>query len=63
MTRDDKINRTILGLTPEQVQWFTPFCYKDGRQRAQLLGRPVAPINFYSSSICPRMSLMPGVTS
>jgi quercetin dioxygenase-like cupin family protein len=30
--------REVVGLTPEQVQWFTPSYYKDGRQRAQLLG-------------------------
>lgn len=28
----------IVALTPEQVRWFTPSYYKDGRQRAQLLG-------------------------
>lgn len=28
----------IVGLTPEQVRWFTPPYYKDGRQRAQLFG-------------------------
>ena len=30
--------KEIVGLTPEQVLWFTPSYYKDGRQRAQLLG-------------------------
>ena len=30
--------REIVGLTPEQVQWFTPSYYTDGRQRAQLIG-------------------------
>jgi len=30
--------KEIVGLTPEQVRWFTPSYYKDGRQRAQLLG-------------------------
>ena len=28
----------IVGLRPEEVKWFTPSYYKDGRQRAQLLG-------------------------
>ncbi len=28
----------VVGLTPEQVRWFTPPYYKDGRQRAQLCG-------------------------
>ena len=28
----------ILGLRPEEVKWFTPAYYNDGRQRAQLLG-------------------------
>jgi len=30
--------KNIVGLTPEQVRWFTPSYYKDGRQRAQLFG-------------------------
>jgi len=30
--------KEIVALTPEQVHWFTPTYYKDGRQRAQLLG-------------------------
>lgn len=30
--------KEIVGLTPQQVRWFTPSYYKDGRQRAQLLG-------------------------
>jgi len=28
----------IVGLTPNDVQWFTPSFYNDGRQRAHLLG-------------------------
>ena len=38
MTWDDKTQKEIVGLTPEQVRWFTPPYYKDGRQRAQLFG-------------------------
>ena len=38
MTRDDKARKEIVGLTPGQVQWFTPSYYHDGRQRARLLG-------------------------
>ena len=34
--RQDK--KEIVTLTPEQVQWFTPAYYKDGRQRAKLYG-------------------------
>jgi quercetin dioxygenase-like cupin family protein len=34
----DKNQKEIVGLTPEQVRWFTPPYYKDGRQRAQLFG-------------------------
>jgi quercetin dioxygenase-like cupin family protein len=30
--------KQIWALTPEQVRWFTPSYYTDGRQRAQLLG-------------------------
>lgn len=32
------IPRKVVAITPEQVRWFTPSYYKDGRQRAQLLG-------------------------
>ena len=28
----------VVGITPEQVRWFTPTYYKDGRQRAQMYG-------------------------
>ena len=28
----------IVGLTPDEVRWFTPPYYTDGRQRAQLIG-------------------------
>ena len=28
----------IFGVTPQQVPWITPSYYRDGRQRAQLLG-------------------------
>lgn len=38
MTWADEIEKEIVGLTPEQVRWFTPPYYKDGRQRAQLFG-------------------------
>ena len=38
MTWDYKTQKEIVGLTPEQVRWFTPPYYKDGRQRAQLFG-------------------------
>jgi quercetin dioxygenase-like cupin family protein len=37
MTQADKA-KEVVSLTPEQVRWFTPSYYKDGRQRAQLLG-------------------------
>lgn len=30
--------KEIVGTTVEQVRWFTPPYYKDGRQRAQLFG-------------------------
>jgi quercetin dioxygenase-like cupin family protein len=30
--------QTIVGVTPEQVRWFTPPYYTDGRQRAKLFG-------------------------
>ena len=37
-TRAEQNKKEIVGLTPEQVRWFTPSYYKDGRQRAQLFG-------------------------
>ena len=33
-----KTQKEVVGLTPEQVRWFTPPYYNDGRQRAQLFG-------------------------
>ncbi len=36
--RADRAKREIVGLTPQQVKWFTPSYYKDGRERAQLIG-------------------------
>lgn len=33
-----QIKKEIVGITAEQVRWFTPPYYKDGRQRAQLFG-------------------------
>ena len=30
--------KEIVGLTPDEVRWFTPPYYNDGRQRAQLFG-------------------------
>jgi len=34
----DNTARRIVAFTPDQVQWFTPSYYTDGRQRAQLMG-------------------------
>lgn len=34
----DVTTRRVLGLTPEQVRWFTPAYYHDGRQRAHVFG-------------------------
>ena len=34
----DKTPKEIVGVTPEEVRWFTPPYYTDGRQRAQMLG-------------------------
>ena len=39
----DNIPREIVAFTPEQVQWFTPSYYNDGRQRAQLIGNSSKP--------------------
>ena len=38
MTWGFQNKKEIVALTPEQVRWFTPSYYKDGRQRAQLVG-------------------------
>jgi quercetin dioxygenase-like cupin family protein len=38
MTWTTQSDRKIVGITPEEVKWFTPSYYKDGRQRAQLFG-------------------------
>lgn len=38
MTGAGQSRREVVGLTPEQVRWFTPPYYKDGRQRAQVYG-------------------------
>ena len=38
MTSAGQDKKEVVGLTPEQVRWFTPFYYKDGRQRAQIYG-------------------------
>jgi quercetin dioxygenase-like cupin family protein len=37
-TLAEQNKKEILAVTPEQVRWFTPSYYKDGRQRAQLFG-------------------------
>jgi quercetin dioxygenase-like cupin family protein len=34
----ERSNKEIVGLTPDEVRWFTPPYYNDGRQRAQLFG-------------------------
>lgn len=34
----NQTRKEIVGLTPEQVSWFTPPYYTDGRQRARLAG-------------------------
>ena len=38
MTQASQSKKEIVGLTAEQVRWFTPPYYKDGRQRARLFG-------------------------
>ena len=36
--RMDKAQKEIVGITPQDVRWFTPPYYTDGRQRAQMFG-------------------------
>lgn len=38
MAWSNQNKKEIVGLKPEEVKWFTPPYYNDGRQRAQLLG-------------------------
>ena len=38
MTSASQSKKEIVGITAEQVRWFTPSYYTDGRQRAQLFG-------------------------
>ena len=38
MTWSGQDKKKVVGLTPEQVRWFTLPNYKDGRQRAQIYG-------------------------
>ena len=38
MTWTSQSDQKIVGISPEQVKWFTPAYYNDGRQRAQLFG-------------------------
>jgi quercetin dioxygenase-like cupin family protein len=38
LTLADTNKKEIVALTPQQVRWFTPSYYADGRERAQLLG-------------------------
>jgi uncharacterized RmlC-like cupin family protein len=36
--KPDDTKKGFVAVTPQDVKWFTPTYYKDGRQRAQLLG-------------------------
>ncbi len=38
LTWADTNKKEIVALTPQEVRWFTPSYYTDGRERAQLLG-------------------------
>jgi quercetin dioxygenase-like cupin family protein len=38
LIRGQKSQKDLVGVMPEQVKWFTPPYYTDGRQRAQLYG-------------------------
>ena len=38
LTLADTNKKGIIALTPQQVRWFTPSYYTDGRERAQLFG-------------------------
>ncbi|HEX3322535.1 MAG TPA: cupin domain-containing protein [Terriglobales bacterium] len=38
LTLAETNKKEIVGITPQQVRWFTPSYYTDGRERAQLFG-------------------------
>ncbi|MFY9560640.1 MAG: cupin domain-containing protein [Terriglobales bacterium] len=38
LTLGDTTKKEIIAFTPQQVRWFTPSYYTDGRERAHLLG-------------------------
>jgi len=38
MSQTNQSQKQIIAITAEQVRWFTPPYYQDGRQRAQLFG-------------------------
>ena len=38
VTSAGQSGKEVVGLTPDQVRWFTPSYYTDGRQRAQMYG-------------------------
>jgi hypothetical protein len=38
LTLADTNKKEIVAVTPQEVRWFTPPYYTDGRERAQLLG-------------------------
>src|SRR5947207_1373735 len=38
LTLADTTKKEIIAFTPQQVRWFTPSYYTDGRERAHLLG-------------------------
>jgi quercetin dioxygenase-like cupin family protein len=42
----ERTRGTIVGISPDEVKWFTPPYYTDGRQRAQLVGDSTKPGTF-----------------
>jgi quercetin dioxygenase-like cupin family protein len=46
----------IVGVTPDQVKWYTPPYYTDGRQRAQLVGDSTKPGTFVDRVKIPKGS-------
>jgi quercetin dioxygenase-like cupin family protein len=49
----DNTPQKIVAFAPEQVQWFTPSYYTDGRQRAQLIGDSSKPGPFVDRAKIP----------
>lgn len=58
----DNAPQRVIGFTPEEVHWFTPSYYTDGRQRAQLTGDSSKPGPFVDRVKIPKGGRVPAHT-